>query len=250
MKRFRGYGTDVPEPTWRPYVVPGGTKYREWLLVMPDFLDSFWSNHFTTPNVVLHFRTTIRSDLFGTKVLFVEELQSDWHQTGRREGYGYGGDAAPPAPFSKDWHELGLKCALYVAASEGLDGIALTPGVIQLERFPAEIGLGHFYDEILLRSLGRLVQPFGCRVEETFAKVAEGAYFLERQNLRWFVADGNGAVCSPRFQYESHAWRWLNERTRSREIAFPFVGISDVLRRTLLTHGIPRYGSIAKIESN
>lgn len=250
MNRFRGYGSEVPDPRWRRYVLPGGTQYREWLLVMPDFLESFWSDHFATPNVVLHLRTTTRSDLFGTRVLFVEELQSDWHETGRREGYGFGGKAAPPAPFSKDWHELGLKCALHIAASQHLDGIALSPGAVQLSRFPAELGLGHFYDEILPRSLDKLVRPLGCAVQRTFAKVAEGSYFLVRKNLRWFVATQANEICSPSFQYESLAWRWLDKRTRSREMAFPFVQFSDSLRRTLLMDGIPRYGGLSRLGSN
>ena len=36
---------------------------------------------------MLSIRSKIRRDDFGNKVLFLEEVQSDWHQQGRKEGY-------------------------------------------------------------------------------------------------------------------------------------------------------------------
>jgi len=38
-------------------------------------------------NVVAHLRVSDRTDADGKKVLFIEELQSDWHQQGRQFGY-------------------------------------------------------------------------------------------------------------------------------------------------------------------
>ena len=45
------------------------------------------SPHFDEPNVLAHVRFDDRVDAQGKKVLFIEELQSDWHQAGRRRGY-------------------------------------------------------------------------------------------------------------------------------------------------------------------
>lgn len=45
------------------------------------------SSHWDEPNVVAHVRFNERIDSDGKKVLFVEEVQSDWHQEGRRKGY-------------------------------------------------------------------------------------------------------------------------------------------------------------------
>lgn len=47
----------------------------------------FKSNHFDQPNVLAHLRVNDRVDADGKKVLFVEEVQSDWHQAGRKKGY-------------------------------------------------------------------------------------------------------------------------------------------------------------------
>lgn len=48
---------------------------------------TFKSGHFDEPNVLAHIRFNERTDSEGKKVLFIEELQSDWHQKGRKEGY-------------------------------------------------------------------------------------------------------------------------------------------------------------------
>jgi hypothetical protein len=47
----------------------------------------FKSTHFDQPNILAHLRVNDRVDADGKKVLFVEEVQSDWHQTGRKRGY-------------------------------------------------------------------------------------------------------------------------------------------------------------------
>jgi len=47
----------------------------------------FMSQHFDQPNILAHLRVNDRVDADGKKVLFVEEVQSDWHQTGRKKGY-------------------------------------------------------------------------------------------------------------------------------------------------------------------
>ena len=43
-------------------------------------------SHWKDPNVLVHVRTTDRV-IDGKKILFIEELQSDWHQQGRIRGY-------------------------------------------------------------------------------------------------------------------------------------------------------------------
>ena len=49
---------------------------------------SYRSPHFEQPNILAHIRVNDRTDADGNKVLFVEELQSDWAQRGRKEGFG------------------------------------------------------------------------------------------------------------------------------------------------------------------
>lgn len=104
------------------YQIPGGENYRELLLTLPsrgasgytfsEFLKSkglnfsdlsreeisrlqkehnrqpdFLSGHFDEPNILAHVRFNERTDADGKRVLFLEEVQSDWHQEGRKRGY-------------------------------------------------------------------------------------------------------------------------------------------------------------------
>lgn len=48
---------------------------------------SYKSSHWDEPNVLAHTRLNDRIDDEGKKHLFVEEIQSDWHQAGRKKGY-------------------------------------------------------------------------------------------------------------------------------------------------------------------
>jgi hypothetical protein len=45
------------------------------------------SLHFDEPNIIAHMRVDDRFDASGNKVLFVEELQSDWGQQGKKRGF-------------------------------------------------------------------------------------------------------------------------------------------------------------------
>jgi hypothetical protein len=87
------YGEDV-RPKWSEYTEDGPhLGYRELLLTIPDNHKRFpedgtyHSPHWDERNVLLHTRFTERHSN-NKRVLFVEEIQSDWHQEGRERGYG------------------------------------------------------------------------------------------------------------------------------------------------------------------
>jgi hypothetical protein len=105
------------------------------------------------------------------KILHVEEIQSDWHQEGRKKGYQTAlnddekeeferlkaleksgqattenlrrmgqlyhqqNSGVPDAPFKKNWHELAMKRLINYASENGYDGIAITPGAEQASRY-------------------------------------------------------------------------------------------------------------------
>ena len=135
---------------------------------MQDYRSSHWSE----PNVIAHMRLNDRVDAEGKRTLFVEEIQSDWHQKGRKEGYGtrtgkvvedapywkiewddgtasngYGSRAqargalseqvhrVPNAPFKKSWPMLAFKRILREAVEKGYDSVAWTTGEQQAERY-------------------------------------------------------------------------------------------------------------------
>ena len=148
-------------------------------------------NGYVTPKEAAQyadFRKFQNVDTTGAKrkVLLVDEIQSDWHQEGRKKGYktkeslekwysqnklegdpafadlnaeqinvlernrsaGMGGDnSVPDAPFKKNWHELAMKRVLDYAAENGYDTVAITPGSEQAKRYD----LSQRVDELLYK---------------------------------------------------------------------------------------------------
>jgi len=109
-------------PKYDQYTLPGGKNYREVLLTLPakrktydrrgwvraaeqglisvDEFDrgleggdlsrpvaDYRSKHWDQPNVIAHIRLNDRTDADGKRVLFIEELQSDWGQEGKKKGF-------------------------------------------------------------------------------------------------------------------------------------------------------------------
>jgi len=73
------------------YRLAGGENYREFVITS-DRYDSFVggpfrSDHFDERNIIGHFRTSDRTTLAGDKVLYIDEIQSDWGQKGREKGF-------------------------------------------------------------------------------------------------------------------------------------------------------------------
>ena len=114
----------ITKPKFSSYVLPGGVGYREMLLTLPSkprrdstewvaeaerryakkdipglsesqkqLIDraissgGFKSSHWDQPNVLAHMRFDERTDADGKKTLFVQEIQSDWGQKGKRDGF-------------------------------------------------------------------------------------------------------------------------------------------------------------------
>ena len=59
------------------------------------------SQHWETENIVVHVRHKDRKDPSGKKVLFIEEIQSDWHQAGREKGYSSGVRSGEPHTYDQ-----------------------------------------------------------------------------------------------------------------------------------------------------
>ena len=130
---------------------------------------NFQSTHWAEKNVVAHLRLNDRIAPDGKRVLFVEEVQSDWHQAGRNRGYV--GDptasnaSVPDAPFRTSWPALAMKRVLRMAAEDGYDRVAWTTGDTQAKRYAIEgSGMRGFYDKMLPNEVGKIVRPLGGAV--------------------------------------------------------------------------------------
>jgi hypothetical protein len=138
------------------YQLAGGENYREVLLTLPVrktltdvqraelkriFYKSkadagnYKSSHWDAPNVLAHIRLNDRTDADGKRVLFVEEVQSDWGQDAKKKGIG---NSIPNAPFignTDKWLTLALKRIIKLAADEGYDKVAFINGEQSADRY-------------------------------------------------------------------------------------------------------------------
>jgi len=117
----------------------------------------YYGEHFDEPNIVAHMRTTDRLTSDGKRILFIEEIQSDWHQAALEADY-----SGPRGPFASSWADLMLKKALRVAAEGQYDGIALTRGELIHDIVGGKLsGQKKYYDEVYPNKLKKLVAQDG-----------------------------------------------------------------------------------------
>ncbi len=223
----------------------GGKDYREWFVSLPDYQRTFFGAHFFNHNILAHIRTTSRTDSVGRKILFIEEVQSDWHQSGKRHGYdtSFWGKVAN-APFKQEWSVLAVKLMLIQASQNGYAGIAWSMGNIQEMRYQCYMqAIKKYYDSTIPKALNRLVKPFACKVESAYINTRDPWLNLEKQQQKWRVADGQGKFKTrARYNNRDEAMAVIERHSRAIELEVPALFISDDLRRQISEKGLPLYG--------
>jgi hypothetical protein len=125
------------------------------------------NSHWQEPNVVAHMRLNDRVDSDGKRVLFVEEIQSDWVQEGRESGFGTEEGNVAPAPFvtkTEGWLNLALKRIAIIAAEGGYDRVAFITGTQSADRYDLKStrqGMVAFYDQIVPAAIKKLLPKVG-----------------------------------------------------------------------------------------
>ena len=111
-------------PKWADYKLDGGTNYRELVFKMPN---SSYSNRAMRTHwgqdaegILVHAR--IQDFVVnGKKMLFIEELQSDWHNEGMEKGYTtpeYEDAVTTANRLSFEYDEIGRAWSKYIASNE------------------------------------------------------------------------------------------------------------------------------------
>ena len=135
--QFAGYSTD-----------PDNESYRELLLTLPPGEGHnpkrTATSHWDEDGVVTHIRFMEKHHADGKPILFIEEIQSDWHQKGRDEGYEQPVDPAKIEAAQKAFDEAQAKA--FAAAdkmyafvkenfpeAEGLSTAPYTAAMLSLE---------------------------------------------------------------------------------------------------------------------
>ena len=107
----------------------------------PSYLEPnvFRGSHWDQPNVLVHLRLNDRVDADGKRVLFVEEVQSDWGQQGREKGFANQGSAELTERLRI---ELSAAKQRLIDADKNLS--------VQFKRVLAQLGFAN-YEEIIFK---------------------------------------------------------------------------------------------------
>lgn len=218
----------------------GGEDYREWLVTLPDYHRSHFTGHFYERNILLHIRSKVRQASDGSRVLFIEELQSDWHQAAARYGLRGG---VPLAPFRREWASLALKLMLLHVVETGLDGIAWADAAVHELRYDKVLTpLRRLYDEELPGMLNRLAKPWQVQVERGRFDTRSPWLHAVRSKDSWKVEGGAGKFVT-RARYNKHEALALIERhSKAVTLSLPMLRLPEGMRRHITEHGLPLFG--------
>ncbi|MDD2290649.1 MAG: hypothetical protein PHV52_00085 [Aliarcobacter sp.] len=164
---------------YEKYKLEGGDNYREYLFKQDNRErgENFKSHHWDEKNILVFTRVDDRK-IDNKPTLFIEEIQSDWHQDGRKKGYRGSADIiydvrkffgiekkqwdtfskdtqdayiqdmkddkvykkilVPNAPFKKNWYELGVKRLIQEAVANDYEKLSWTTGTQQTQRYSLE----------------------------------------------------------------------------------------------------------------
>lgn len=191
----------------------------------------------------MHIRTTKRTDHKGQKNLFVEEVQSDWHQAGKRFGYNNSSwGSVANAPFKQNWSVLAVKVMLIYASENGFSGIAWPKGEIQEMRYNTHLeSIKNYYDKLIPKSLNKLVKCFDYEVETTKIKTRDPWLNLEKKQEKWRVADTQGKF-KTKYNNREDAMAVIACHSRIIDLDVPILFINESLRQHISIKGLPFFG--------
>jgi hypothetical protein len=197
-QQFQRAGRARHAPRWQRFSIDGLGPYSELLITLPRWPGRFISPvHFPgVPNLLLHLRTNICKAADGRRVLFLDEVQSDWHASiARLTQVADDDDAADrteaDVPFGREWPLLALKFALWRAGQHGLDGVAWSTPALHQDRWLGHNPPTEVYRRGLPDAAGRLARVLS--LVHTRATLLRRRVSLDQRPGRgWQVLDAGG----------------------------------------------------------
>lgn len=211
-QRFAHWGQSQPSTQWQQYALPGGVGYREILLQLHDWVPNYQPRHFRTRNVLVHLRLSIRKVEDGRWVLFLDEVQSDWHADlhAARQQDADEGQRIANAPFRNEWPLLALKLMLWWAQRQGCQGLAWSTADLQDARWGAYGPPLLLYRKLLPDAAARLAKTLGLDLDETRLSIRSPSRRVRWSEQGWRVCTGHGIPVTKPFRRQEQAERFAD----------------------------------------
>lgn len=202
-RRFSSWGKDQPSARWEHFSLPGGDDYRELLLQLDDWPDTYLPRHYRTRNTLIHVRTSMRRTTGGRRILFLDEVQSDWHADLHMQAK-RGSTAAKPrvaaAPFAREWPLLALKIMLWWAQRCGAEGLAWSSPELQQQRWHGYGPPDLLYRKMLPEAGLALSKALNLELGTASLRIRGDARVVDRGTHGWVVRDQDGRKLTKEFQ--------------------------------------------------
>jgi hypothetical protein len=212
---FAAWRRDQPLAKWERFALPGSDSYREILIQLDDWPEHYQPRHFRTRNVLAHVRTSTRTTVDGRRVLYLDEVQSDWHADLRAEAASEPAgerDLPPPAaPFRNEWPLLAMKLMLWWAQRLGVDGLAWSTADIQRERWRSYGPPEALYRTILPAAARSLAKALGLELSLTALAVRTRSRVVELAPQGWLVRSVDGPPLTKPFRTRTQAEQFADE---------------------------------------
>ncbi len=250
--KFKSYSSNIPRNLYERYSLLGkNSSYKEWIICLPRWPDGFESPHFDLMNVILHLRTSEWQDVNGKPLFLIDEVQSDWHALGRESGYYDLGeevesysDAVPDAPFKKEWHELGIKLAIWLALKAGYTRVAFTKGSVHQSRYGQDLeGFHLLYEQLIPKALDKLATKFKCSLGLARIMITKPKDNIRYQRGACWEIHTRGQDATVKVvRNEVVAMRYLESRGAKELEEVRVFEISAILAGIVKNKGVPMFG--------
>ncbi len=242
-KRFLAWGRHQATLKWERFSLPGGDDYRELLIQLDDWPLTYHPRHFRTRNVLTHVRSSIRLTADGRRVLFLDEVQSDWHADLHAQARAVGTDAktakVADAPFAKDWPLLTLKIMLWWAQRSGADGLSWSSADLQEARWDGYGPPGLLYRKLLPDAAMALAKALRITAGSVRLRVRTGTRAVGLGRRGWEVRNQNGCAVTRPFDHRGQAERFADLTGEFAEVDMPALWLEGLGTIT----AIPLYGA-------
>ncbi len=238
---------------WGQYKIKGGSNYRELLFKIPgsyyynDAMVAHWDNR---EGVLAHARIQDLNTVLG-KMLFIEELQSDWHNDGHKDGYASEAPAVRKRvrDLAKQWDELldesmTASATRTYAINEKMDSVhedmERLGNKLKHGRLAPDAPFSENYHEYVLKRLIRMAAeqdydsigwtPAQIQVERWSEKFSEGYRIEYDQDMPKFMK-----------KYGKQWGTTVGKTVLDNGTEVWSMAITDSMKESVLTEGQPLY---------
>ena len=242
-RRFHRWGRDRALAKWEHFSLPGGDGYRELLVQIDDWMGTYAPRHYRTRNVLVHIRTSMRITEAGRRVMFLDEIQSDWHgdlHAEAKPGSAKRRDMPPPdAPFRKEWPLLSMKLMVWWAQRLGTEGLSWSSAELQQARWRGYGPPETLYRTVLPDAARAIAKTLGLTFETTAVPVRASDRHVELTRRGWQVNTRDGAPVTKPFRSRAQAECFADHTGHFVSLDFPVIWIDGLDPVT----AVPLYGT-------